>query len=165
MLIIRTILFTLLVPGVVAGVIPYYLCQRSETEFNIGGFHFLGLTAFLLGLPIFGESVLAFLLKGGTPAVWFTKPLRFLIGEEPEKLVSHGIYTRSRNPMYLGVLLVVFGEAIYLERFALMVYALFLVLIFYCVVVFIEEPHLQRKHGDDYQRYLREVPRWFGRRN
>jgi protein-S-isoprenylcysteine O-methyltransferase Ste14 len=165
MVLIRSIIFTILIPGAVVGYIPYVLYHVSFTEFDIGLFRFLGITLFLVGLPIYGETVLAFLLKGGTPAIWFTRPLRFILGEEPGTLVADGIYKRSRNPMYLGVLLMVFGEALYFEKYILVVYALVCILFFHIVVVFIEEPHLKRKHGAEYERYLREVPRWIGTRN
>src|SRR2546427_10525595 len=43
-----------------------------------------------------------------TPAIFFSRRLRLLIGEEPGGLVSGGLYRFSRNPMYFGVLMVVF---------------------------------------------------------
>ena len=49
-------------------------------------------------------------VSGGTPAIYFTRHLKFLIGEEPPS-GPQGLYRFSRNPMYVGVLLAVFGQA------------------------------------------------------
>ncbi len=64
------------------------------------------------GALIYLSCLIRFLLAGGTPAIFFTRPLRFLIGEEPKALVADGLYRYTRNPMYVGVLLAVIGQAI-----------------------------------------------------
>jgi protein-S-isoprenylcysteine O-methyltransferase Ste14 len=65
--------------------------------------------------------------------------------------------------MYLGVVLVVLGQATLFASPAVTVYGLALWLLFHLAVVFLEEPHLRREHGRSYDEYCGRVPRWFGR--
>jgi protein-S-isoprenylcysteine O-methyltransferase Ste14 len=92
------------------------------------------------------------------------RPLRVLIGEEPARLVSTGLYRFSRNPMYVGVLLVVFGQAALFASSILVRYGCALFLCFHLVVVLLEEPHLRATRGSSYEQFCRTVPRWLGPR-
>jgi protein-S-isoprenylcysteine O-methyltransferase Ste14 len=77
-------------------------------------------------------------------------------------LVSGGPYRFSRNPMYLGVLLVVFGQAVLFASPRLAAYGCAVSLFFHLMVVFFEEPHLRAARGRSYALYCRSVPRWLG---
>jgi protein-S-isoprenylcysteine O-methyltransferase Ste14 len=112
MLYIRGLIFTILVPVVVAVVVPSLLHRDIHAAI---GLKMTGGLVILIGAALYGMCLLRFLISGGTPAIFFTRHLKFLIGEEPAKLVREGIYRFSRNPMYLSVLLVVFGQAISLN--------------------------------------------------
>ena len=72
-----------------------------------------------------------------------------------------GLYARSRNPMYLGVLLMVAGQALLFASAPIAVYAALLAVGFHLIVVLVEEPHLRSKSGEAYEEYLLNVPRWF----
>jgi len=158
MLIARALLFTILVPGTVAIYIPSLLLAGTAPA--DGAWRFFGLLPIAAGALGYLACALEFLLRGrGTPAVFFTRPLRFLIGEEPKTVVQTALYQRSRNPMYLSVITVVLGESLLFESRALLFYALFLWLMFHLVVVFVEEPHLRDR--PDYDEYCARVPRWF----
>src|SRR5215471_7487967 len=82
---IRGIVFTVLVPGTVALSVPLRMAARLEPAggpWNIGWiFTGIGGLGYLL-------CFLHFLSSGGTPAIFFTRPVRFLIGEEPRRLVQ-----------------------------------------------------------------------------
>ncbi len=115
----------------------------------------------IAGIMIYLITAISFLVKGkGTPAIWFTKVIGFIIGEEPVKMVSSGLYDYSRNPMYLGVILTVFGESLFFGYSLLLRYAVLLFVIFHLVVVFIEEPHLENKFDEEYKAYKKRVRRW-----
>jgi protein-S-isoprenylcysteine O-methyltransferase Ste14 len=160
MLIVRAILFTILVPGMVAMYIPSLLLAGTAPASD--SWRFLGLLPIAAGVLGYLACALEFLLRGGgTPAVFFTRPLRFLLGEEPKTVVQTALYQRSRNPMYLSVITVVLGESLLFESRALLFYALFLWLMFHVVVVFVDEPHLRQR--PDYAEYCARVPRWFFR--
>lgn len=159
---VRLIVFSLVVPGFVTGYIPYTIYNKDQV-FNIGALRYLGWVFILGGVLLYTWSALNFLLMGkGTPALWLTKKLEFLIGKEPVELVSNGLYRFSRNPMYLGVLSIVFGLSFLLESRTILYYVLILGLFFHLVVIFLEEPHLKRKYGKDYESYLRRTKRWIG---
>lgn len=78
----------------------------------------------------------------------------------PRRLLLQGPYGRSRNPFYLGVILIVLGEAAYWRAGALVLYALGLAIALHAQVVLVEEPRLKRLFGDAYDLYRDRVPRW-----
>ena len=162
MLWLRGIIFTILVPGTVAGYIPYLLIRNRMADLNWGQWHYAGLPIFIIGILIYLITALSFLMRGkGTPAIWFTEAIGWLIGKEPVKMVSNGLYKYSRNPMYLGVMTTVLGEAIYFHQTILLRYVVILFIIFHLVVVLIEEPHLAQKFGEEYKQYKKKTRRWF----
>jgi len=117
MLWIRGILFTILVPGTVAGYVPYLLIEDRVPDMDLGPWHFGGIVFFAIGALIYLVTALSFLMRGkGTPTIWFTAAISWLIGKEPVKMVSDGLYRYSRNPMYVGVVTTVLGEAIYFQQ-------------------------------------------------
>jgi protein-S-isoprenylcysteine O-methyltransferase Ste14 len=158
----RGLIFTLLVPVVVAGVVPAAIDEHRQVA---GGLWHLGWMIVGLGATIYGLCLARFVASGGTPAVFFTRPLRALIGEEPPWLVKRGLYRLSRNPMYVGVLLAVVGQAIVFASVSIAWYAAALALMFHLVVILIEEPHLRGEHGHEYDAYCDRVPRWLGIRS
>jgi len=163
MLWLRGLVFTLLVPAVVGLYVPSTLYAGRHPQ---PGAWQAGWLLVILGAATYLVCLIQFLAAGGTPAIFFTRHLRFLIGEEPAAVVRQGIYRVSRNPMYLGVLTAVFGQAIIYRSRPIAIYGLFLWLGFHLVVVFLEEPHLRATRGDEYERYCRQAPRWLrlGRR-
>jgi protein-S-isoprenylcysteine O-methyltransferase Ste14 len=159
MLWIRGLIFTVLVPAVVGYFLPSAVDSSAHTRSGVWEFGWIPMAA---GAAIYTLCLLRFLAAGGTPAIFFTRPLRLLLGEEPQGLVSEGLYRFSRNPMYVGVLLFVFGRAILCASSAMAVYGCVVFAFFHLVVVFLEEPHLRATRGPSYEVYSREVPRWLG---
>jgi protein-S-isoprenylcysteine O-methyltransferase Ste14 len=80
----------------------------------------------------------------------------------PEHLVVIGLYRWSRNPMYIAVLLVLWGWALGYQSPSLGAYALAMMIAFHLRVVLGEEPWLARHHGLQWSQYQATVPRWFG---
>lgn len=157
----RSIVFTLLIPGTIAGYMPYWLIKNTKPDMHLGVLHWVGIMFICLGILFYIWTVISFLLKGkGTPAIWFTAVLSFIIGKEPTKMVSSGLYKYSRNPMYLGIMSIVAGSGIFFQFSILLWYALILFIIFSGVVIWIEEPHLEKKFGNAYQSYKKETRRW-----
>jgi protein-S-isoprenylcysteine O-methyltransferase Ste14 len=157
MLVLRAILFTILVPGTVTIYVPSLVLAGTAPAGD--AWRFLGLLPIAAGTLGYLACALEFVLRGeGTPAVFFTRPLRFLIGEEPKAVVHTALYQRSRNPMYVSIITIVLGESLFFESWGLLAYAAFLCLMFHLVVVLLEEPHLRQRPG--YQEYCARVPRW-----
>ena len=80
--------------------------------------------------------------------------------EKVSSLVTSGIYRYSRNPMYLGLVLILLGWAFYLSHF--LAFVLLPVFILYMTRFQIqpEEQMMARKFGKTYQVYLNKVRRW-----
>jgi len=74
-----------------------------------------------------------------------------------------GPYLYVRNPFMLGVILTLWGEAIYMSRVVMIAYAFILTWVIYFWVIFFEEPALTESLGDEYRKYKKAVPRWFPR--
>jgi protein-S-isoprenylcysteine O-methyltransferase Ste14 len=94
--------------------------------------------------------------------MFFTRHLRAIWGEEPPSLVRSGLYRYSRNPMYVGVLAAIFGQAIIFGSGAVALYGLLMIVFFHLIVTLVEEPHLRRRDPQAFARYAAEVPRWIG---
>ena len=83
--------------------------------------------------------------------------------EEPDVLVMEGVYRFSRNPMYVGMVLVAAGAVLVSGTLsALLLGAAFAFAIRYWYIAY-EEAEMRRRFGDEYEEYLRKVGRWFGR--
>lgn len=157
MLWLRGVLFSVLLPGTLAVWLPrLILGERAQA----GGFYLLGWLLVCAGALLYFACLLQFLNAGGTPAIYFTRTFRWLVGQEPQSLISNGPYGFSRNPMYVAVTAAVTGQAIAYKSLMLCSYAAILFLCFHATVVWLEEPHLQRKQGRSFEEYCRKVPRW-----
>ena len=100
MLYLHALLFTILVPGFVAGWAPWMLLGSGHEvrAFDAGAWRWAGLALIIAGGSGYLLCAADFVLKGGeTPAIWFTRHLRFLLGEEPRAIVQQGLYRYSRN--------------------------------------------------------------------
>jgi protein-S-isoprenylcysteine O-methyltransferase Ste14 len=144
-LFLRSVVAFLALPGVVALGAPLFL-GRGMT------FRATGLIALVPGAVILLACVRDFYVAGrGTLAPW----------SPPERLVRVGLYRFSRNPMYVGVLLILVGWAIGFASRTHWTYAVLMAIAFQLRVVHYEEPWLERTHGGDWLAYARLVPRWF----
>ncbi len=146
---LKNLLFTLVVPGTVGVYVPLMLSRNRAA--GTGLIFALALLLFTIGGSIYAGCVFDFASFGrGTPL-----PLN-----APKYLVRRGLYRHSRNPMYVGVLTVIFGWAVLYQSLAVAVYGPVVALCFYSFVVFFEEPILRKRFGSEYEQYCAEVPRW-----
>ncbi len=80
--------------------------------------------------------------------------------DKTHRLANSGIYKISRNPMYLGILLILVGIGIYLGAVSgLLAIATFVTYITKYQII-PEEKVLTMKFKERYQKYSRNVPRW-----
>jgi protein-S-isoprenylcysteine O-methyltransferase Ste14 len=156
---LRGLIFTALVPFVVGYLVPQNL--RGPVGVAAGAWQ-LGYVLFAVGAALYLWCLVCFLLAGGTPAIFFTRHFNVLIGKEPLDVVRNGPYRFSRNPMYVGVVTAIFGQALLYRSRPVFVYGVCVAFTFHLVVVLLEEPHLRRVRGDSYAAYLNNVPRWLG---
>lgn len=83
---------------------------------------------------------------------------------DPSKnLVIQGPYRYLRNPMILGVIILLFGEAVVLSSYGIAILAGVFFILNTAYFVFFEEPSLEERFGEAYRRYKANVPRWLPR--
>ena len=75
-----------------------------------------------------------------------------------------GLYRYVRNPMYVGVVSMLLGEALFFRSNALLVYAAGFWITTHLFILLYEEPVLRRQFGESYVRYCRTVNRWIPRK-
>jgi protein-S-isoprenylcysteine O-methyltransferase Ste14 len=135
-------------PGIIAGLIPlilFYSDPWRRESFLFGVFVMAG------GFFILLWCVRDFYVSGkGTLAPW----------SPPKRLVIVGLYRICRNPMYIGVLVLVFGWAIFAASPLLVGYFVVLIFSFHFRVVLYEEPRLSKLFGTEWESYSSLVPRW-----
>ncbi len=154
MLVLKNILFAILLPGTVTVLVPWLIVSGGNAA-QWNAWRLLGLLPIVLGFGTVARCIWDFAVTGqGTLA-----PI-----DPPKALVVQGLYRYVRNPMYIGVLLVLLGEAWYFRSRALLVYAGLSFLVVNVFVLLYEEPHLRRRFGESYTNYCRTVNRWVPRR-
>ena len=150
-LFVRALLAFLALPGMVAFVVPLLLITPAERRQWIEPWGALPLA---LGLVVLALTVREFYVAGkGTLAPW----------SPPRTLVVTGLYRWSRNPMYVGVLLILSGWAIGFRSWPLAAYAAIVAVAVHLRVLLHEEPFLATVHPEAWAAYRARVPRWFGR--
>ena len=152
--ILRTLIFTIFIPGFWTVAMPYWLLPVG-TQPHLDGVGAVGAVLIIAGMGLyFACAFWGFAIRGrGTPL-----PL-----DPPKKLVVEGPYRVVRNPMYWGVAFVMLGEAAVFHSFALAeLVAAFAAGVILFVLLY-EEPTLRGKFGEEYEAYSRRVPRWLPR--
>jgi len=145
-------IFSFILPVTVLIVIPLWIEDKIMIR-NIPALIF-GLILICAGLLTMAASIGLFIRKGkGTLAPW--SPTRYLVIEGPYKYV--------RNPMIIGVLIVLTGEAIAILSLKIAIWALAFFIINNLYFILYEEPDLAKKFGKEYLDYKSNVKRWIPR--
>jgi protein-S-isoprenylcysteine O-methyltransferase Ste14 len=150
-----SLVFLVLAPGTVAGLVPWWIAGWRVHPAWFPGVRAAGALLAAAGLAVLLDSFVRFAVRGlGTPAP--VLPTRHL--------VVSGLYRWVRNPMYLAVLSVVAGQALVVGAPRVLGWAALLWLGFHLFVVGYEEPTLRRTFGAEYDAFRASVPRWIPRR-
>lgn len=152
MLFLRSLFFVFLIPGTFVVLIPQLIIERAgSTPSNRILSRLIGLPLMLIGGSILLRCIWDFASKGrGTLA-----PV-----DPPRRLVVQGLYRYVRNPMYLGALFALLGQAVLFESTALIWYSILWLACVHLFVVLYEEPALRRQFGESYEQYCMTVHRW-----
>lgn len=150
---LKSLFFLIFVPGLFVGYIPLtFLLTGSQID--TGVLSYLAYPLWLAGAIIIIWCFWDFLVKGrGTPA-----PI-----DPPKVLVVTGLYNFVRNPMYVGVEMMLIGHFLWFGFWLFLAYAVFFFLAFHTFILIYEEPTLKKKFGAAYEDYLKKVPRWIPR--
>jgi protein-S-isoprenylcysteine O-methyltransferase Ste14 len=150
---LKSLLFLLLAPGLMALYIPLtYL--RTGPHVETGIFSYLAIPLWLVGGLTLLWCFWDFTFKGrGTPA-----PI-----DPPKELIASGPYRLVRNPMYAGIDLILVGYFLWFGYWYFLAYTAVFFLVTHLFVTLYEEPDLRRRFGAGYENYLKKVPRWIPR--
>jgi protein-S-isoprenylcysteine O-methyltransferase Ste14 len=146
-------LFFAIAPGVVAGLVPWWL-----TRWQVRGplahwapLRLAGLIMLIAGATVLVQAFARFVTEGhGTPAP----------AAPTQRLVIGGLYRYVRNPMYLAVVAAITGQALALGQPILLAYAAAVWITTAAFARWYEEPALTRQFGAQYQAYRHSVPAW-----
>jgi protein-S-isoprenylcysteine O-methyltransferase Ste14 len=142
--------FLVLVPGVVAGLIPWLLTGWRMESAPLA-VRAAGGVLIAVGVAFLLHAFARFVVEGlGTPA-----PVA-----PTARLVIGGVYRYVRNPMYLAVGAAIVGQALLLGQPGLLVYGAVFGAIVFGFVRLYEEPTLRAQFGPSYEAYRRAVPGW-----
>ena len=150
---VRNIAMTLLFPGTVAAYIPYWILNPisfpKPTSWRWS--QYLSVLLLLMGASILLRSIWSFAHVGrGTLAPF----------DETQKLVVVGLYRFVRNPMYVGVVLILLAESWFFMSSDLVQYTVLFFVAANVMIIGYEEKRLRHKYGDEYRRYCERVGRW-----
>lgn len=154
--VIGSIAFFFVAPFTVAGLIPWWITRgvMQPPPFGSELTRVPGLVLAAIGVVVLVDSFARFAFQGiGTPAAI----------APTQHLVVSGLYRHVRNPMYVAVLAVIFGQALFFADSRLMLYGALIWLVFHAFVRLHEEPTLQRTFGSQYEAFRANVSRWIPR--
>ncbi len=104
-------------------------------------------------------------LSGSLFAIWARFTMNKFWGipaqhdeERQTKLIADGPFSFSRNPIYLGILLLFIGFSLALRSYSI----LLVPVVFYVIykTILVEEKLLHKKFGKEYEKYMKKVPRF-----
>ena len=149
---VRSLVWTVMLPGMVAGYLPWRFFELNRAGFDVTNpVDLLGLILIAAGVVLLGTCIWEFAASGeGTLA-----PV-----DPPRQLVVRGLYRYVRNPMYLSVTTILIGEALLARSWQFLAYLLFWFASVNLFVLGYEEPTLRRTFGATYDLYVGSVNRW-----
>ncbi|ATL32640.1 methyltransferase family protein [Streptomyces formicae] len=149
---VGSVVFFVVAPGVVTGVVPWWLSDGwsagGSWNWSVGA---LGWAVVIGSAALLVHSFGRFVAQGlGTPAP----------PAPTEHLVVTGAYRYVRNPMYVAVVALILAQGLVLARPLLLGYGLVAWAVMAVFVRAYEEPTLRRQFGSEYEVYRRGVRAW-----
>lgn len=151
-------LSSFIAPILMTIVIPYWIVARQSFAAPAPTFEtgllVVGLVICIVGFILLIATIRMFILIGnGTIMPW----------DPTRKLITVSLYGHVRNPMILSVILIEIGEAILFASYGIAVLAAVNFVVNTVYFIFSEEPGLEKRFGEEYMEYKRNVPRWIPR--
>ena len=151
---LRATVYTLVIPGFLAGYLPWKLRPleaAAPLPFAVL-FSLLGLLLCLGGGALLFSAAYYLVRRGiGTPF-----PL-----DPPQRMVVAGPYAHIQHPMLVGLFALLGGQIVWFPSVYVLLYTLLLLLVSRALVLQSEEPALRKRFGEDYIAYQAATPRWF----
>ena len=152
-LFIRNLAMIVLLPGTVVVYIPHRLLEpySGPELISLSLTQYSAILLLAIGAAILFKSIWSFAYVGkGTLAPF----------DETHKLIVVGLYRYVRNPMYVGVMLILLAESWFFRSSALLSYTGFCFVVANIVIIGYEENRLRHKYGDEFRKYCNHVGRW-----
>jgi len=131
---------------------PYLLVTFDPFRFDTFIFTYVAFPLWIVGTSMILWCSIDMVQKGfGTPAHL----------DPPKRLIINGLYRYTRNPIYVGALLVQLGFILWFGSQLMILYFLFFVLAYQILITLVEEPILKHTFSVEYEAYCAQVPRWF----
>ena len=109
----------------------------------------VGVILIVLGVILLYSTILAFIRKGdGTIAPW----------DSTRRLAVTGFYSHVRNPMHIGVFLILIGESVVAGSISLTIWTWLFIIGNLIYIPIIEEQKLEERFGGEYLIYKKNVP-------
>lgn len=137
-------------PAYALGAVAIADGHRRSAKTGTAASRALGVTVTAAGVALFAA--------GAAPFQSFSQ----LAGRDPGGLITEGIYSRTRNPQYLGNVLLAVGSAAAARSAATAALGA-TIFASYSWYLPAEEAHLERIFGNRYRAYFAQVGRWWGR--
>lgn len=131
-------------------VVPFSLLQGIFRQLLIP----VGIVLIIIGI--------GFIVLARREFAYFSQPTD--PGQPTSKVVNTGVFAMSRNPLYLGSIIVLLGLALALNMLWTLVMLLLSIIICLHVLIIPEEQYLAAKFGEEYKEYIASVHRWLGRK-
>jgi Putative protein-S-isoprenylcysteine methyltransferase len=145
-------IFSFILPFTVLVLVPWWIEKDWVVQSNI--YFTGGSVLMILGLSVMAVTISSFIRIGkGTLAPW----------SPTKKLVIAGPYRYVRNPMIMGVMTVLLGEALMFYSISILKWSGLFFLINTAYFILSEEPQLEKRFGEDYRHYKQNVNRWLPR--
>jgi len=132
--------------------------------FSSIGLHFLFPVMRLISLPYnyLGILIIIFgiILNLWTDSLFKKRQTTIKPHEMPNFFISSGPFRISRHPMYLGMILILLGVAVFLGSLISFVFPIIFVMIIEKLFIPMEEKNLEKKFGDKYIAYKKRVRKW-----
>lgn len=153
-------LSSLIAPVLMCLIIPYLIVRSESQSFArspvnpSGPLAVAGAVLALAGLALAVLTIRMFIrISQGTIMPW----------DPSRKLITSSLYSYVRNPMILSILILQTGEALLFASKGIAILAALFFVINTVYFIFSEEPGLEKRFGQEYVEYKRNVPRWIPR--
>ena len=149
---LRSLFWTVVLPGMVAGYVPWRYVGLNHASFSWRDpAQLLGALVAATGAGVLATCIWEFAHSGrGT-----LSPV-----DPPKHLVVQGLYRYVRNPMYVGVTTILLGELLITRTGAFAWYCGGWLVAVNLFIVGYEEPTLRHQFGASYDAYTKSVGRW-----
>ena len=130
-------------PPLIVAIFPLFIFSGDINSLGLGIIKYIGIPILILGFII------------NIFSLWYWD------SENTNELITDGLYKYSRNPQYLGTILILLGNSLILNSYKLITLTLFAFVSLNILIMFIEEKNMKKSFGEKYKEYCKKTGRWF----